>query len=138
VSFSRTEISLTRDVGEQHTDVVEVGWTSAADRILGSDRHLEQSLSAVITAVSGAHRKELLLLLERSSPFLFLSSLSSNPFLLTFFLHIILVFPRLCDHEEYQNKTEMHAYCGTDMTAVVRQRLSTRGYLRRRLTKCLR
>jgi len=31
-----------RDIGDQHTDVVEVGWTSTMDRIKGSDSHLQQ------------------------------------------------------------------------------------------------
>jgi len=42
VSLSQTEVCPTRDVGDRHTDVVEVGRASAADRIKGSDSHLEQ------------------------------------------------------------------------------------------------
>jgi len=41
-SLSQTEVHPTRDVGDRRTDVVEVSWTSAADRVKGSDSHLEQ------------------------------------------------------------------------------------------------
>jgi len=44
VLLSRTEVRPTGDVGDRHTDVVEVDWASAADRIKDSDSHLEQYL----------------------------------------------------------------------------------------------